>query len=127
MGNLLFNMRTFAAIASALLASVANAGAAVQASKACVQNNGGYVLHWWYEDLNSGNESEDSGTYPIDQVRCMDIDIEGLNTGDFIEVYVHADAGVTKTAENPIIYEPTGPVVSFTCNGTTLSFHCKLN
>ena len=116
-------------LAAAGLAALANAGQAIQASKACVTNSGGYVLHWWYDDLNLDTESPDSGNYPIDQTRCMDMvgNIVGLETGNFVEVYVHAQAGVTKSADNPLIYDPTGPVVTFTCNGTTLNFHCKAN
>ena len=51
--------------------------------------------------------------------------IPDLATGNFIEVYVHAILGVTKSADTPLIYDPTGPVVTFTCNGSTISFECK--
>ncbi len=71
-------------IAVGIMASVATAGAAVQASKVCVQNSGGYDLYFWFTDLNSGESSAVSDTYPIDQLRCMDIAIYGLAEGDFV-------------------------------------------
>ena len=110
---------------AAVLASVD--AQAISASKACVTNSGGYVLYWWYQDLVNGNKSSESDHYPIDQTKCMDMTIQGLNTGDFVEVYVHAVAGVTKSANQPLLYDPSGPIVTFTCNGTTLNFQCKAN
>ena len=57
-------------VALAALATAVYAGAAVPASKVCVTNVGGYDLDWWLDDLISGNESNNSGNYPIDQTRC---------------------------------------------------------
>ena len=36
-------------------------------------NAAGFVLHWSIRDLITGAESRDSGTYPIDQTRCIDL------------------------------------------------------
>ena len=110
-----------------LLAASVFAGAAIPASKVCVANMGGYDLNWWLDDLISGNESANSGSYPIDQMRCNEISIEGLQEGDFIELMVHAVAGVTKAADSAIIYNSGAGTVTYTCRGTTLSFQCTLN
>ena len=91
-------------ITSAAIATCAYAGAAIRANKICVANLGGYNLNWWVEDLITGNLSGNSGTYPIDQVRCNEILIKDLNEGDFLELYVHAVAGVTKSGDTAIIY-----------------------
>ena len=113
---------------SAALIAVANAAGATHASKVCVTNSGGYDLYWWFTDLLSGAESSHSGTYPIDQTRCMDVAVEGLAEGDLLSVYVHAVAGVTKSADTAIIYQSSPAItVTFTCNGTTLNFNCRLN
>ena len=117
-------------IAAALIAATAQAGAASYASKVCVSNMAGFVLHWWMDDLITGNSSSDSGSYPIDQTRCMDIagTLNAANLGDFIEVYVHAALGETKTCNSAIIYQASPAVTaSFTCTGTTLNFGCSLN
>jgi len=119
-------MKAFAIAAS--LASAASAAGAVQASKVCVSNMGGYDLNWWMEDLLTGNESNNSGNYPIDKMRCADIEIEGLQEGDFLEVMVHAVLGVTKAANTAVIYRSDPPTtVTYSCNGTTLNFSCTLN
>ena len=58
----------------------------------------------------------------------MDIQLDGLQDGDFIETYIHAVAGVTKSADTALIYHATaGVTVTFTCRGTTLNFSCTLN
>ena len=64
-------MKTIAAAAS--LFSVSQAAAAVPASKVCVTNSGGYDLFWWLEDLITDSSSPDSGVYPADKTRCMDV------------------------------------------------------
>jgi hypothetical protein len=57
----------------------------------------------------------------------MDIQIAGLDEGHLVEVYVHAVAGVTKNGDTALVYHASSPAVTFTCNGTTLNFECKLN
>ena len=68
-------MKSFIACA---IATSAYAGAAIRANKVCVENMGGYDLNWWVDDLITGNQSANSGSYPIDQVRCNTIVITDL-------------------------------------------------
>ena len=118
-------MKTF--IASLLAASVA-AGPAVLGSRVCVANMAGFDLHWWMQDLNDGYLSATSENYPIDKTKCMDIAMYGLNEGDFIETWVHADGGVTNSVDSAIIYSTAYPItVSYTCHGATLTYSCSLN
>ena len=118
-------MKSFIACA---IATSAYASAAIRANKVCVENMGGYDLNWWVDDLITGNQSANSGSYPIDQDRCNTIVITDLSEGDFLEVYVHAVAGVTKSADTAIIYQTTPAVTAtYTCRGTTLNFQCTLN
>ena len=118
-------MRT---IAAALLAASAYAGSATYANKVCIANQAGFVLDWWVADLITGTNGADSPSYPIDQTKCMDISVSGLNEGDFLEVYVHAHVGATKTASSAVIYQSSPAITaSYTCKGTTFSFSCNLN
>ena len=118
-------MRTFAA---ALLTASAYAGSATKASKVCIANQAGFVMDWWFDDLITGTISADSPSYPIDQTKCMDVALNGLNEGDFLEVYIHAHVGATKTASSAIIYQSSPAITaSFTCKGTTFNYSCTLN
>ena len=124
-------MKNFAIAAATTFATCASAGAAVHASRVCVANMGGYDLNWWIDDLITGDESNNSGSYPIDQMRCNDIanyGLYGLAEGDFLNVMVHAVLGVTKSADTAVIFQSEPAfTVTFTCRGTTLNFECKLN
>ena len=125
-------MRTFAAalLTASAVATELPQGAAIYASTVCVANMAGFVLDWWMDDLISGQSSADSPSYPIDQTKCMSIgpNTAGIQVGDFLEVYIHAHVGATKTASSAIIYQPTPAITaSFTCKGTTLNFNCNLN
>ncbi len=76
----------------------------------------------------TGNLGNNSGSYPIAQVRCQDISVDGLQEGDLLEVYVHAVLGVTKSADTALIYHASPAITaSYHCNGTTLSFSCILD
>ena len=115
-------------LAAALLAATAAAGSASYANKVCIANQAGFVMDWWMEDLITGTEGADSPSYPIDQTKCMDISVNNLHEGDFLEVYIHAHLGATKTASSAIIYQSSPAITaSFTCKGTTFNYSCNLN
>ena len=115
-------------VPAALLAASAAAGPAVYGSTVCVSNLAGFDLHWWMQDLNTGYLSADSTSYPIDKTKCMAVSIYGESVGDFIEVYIHADGGVTQAVDSAVIYQASPAVtVSYTCTGATLTYSCKLN
>ena len=58
----------------------------------------------------------------------MDVSIVSPNNGDYVEIWVHAIFGRTILTSDNIVYQ-TSPAstATFTCNGTTLIFHCDLN
>ena len=120
-------MRTFALIAIASLATLTEAATPVKASKVCVQNSGWYAMQWWYKDLNSGVEGTHSDNYAAGHVRCMDINTYGSSEGDLFDIMVHAQAGVTKSAESAIIWDKMSAAATYTCTGSTVSFSCRLN
>jgi hypothetical protein len=37
-----------------------------QVSRICVTNDAGFVLHWYIHDINTNENGQDSGNYPID-------------------------------------------------------------
>ena len=119
-------MKTF--IASALVAGLASAGAAVHGSKVCVANSAGFDLHWWNTDLNLGESGPTSKNYPIDQTVCQAIAVPGISDGDFVETYIHADGGTTQAVDSAIIYQSSPAItVTYTCTGATLTYNCRLN
>ncbi len=61
-------MKSFIACA---IATSAYAGAAIRANKVCVENQGGYDLNWWVEDLITGNQSINSGTLTLQKVTSL--------------------------------------------------------
>ena len=54
----------------------------------------------------------------------MDI---GMKEGAFVEVYVHAVFGKTKTTDTTILFHASPAITAeYKCDGTTLDFECKL-
>ena len=58
----------------------------------------------------------------------MDVSIVSPNSGDYVEIWVHAIFGRTILTSDNIVYQPNSPATAtFTCNGTTLIFSCDLD
>ena len=112
------------------LAAIALVTAGDRASKAkrvCVNNNAAFNLHWNFVNQFSGNVSPDSGSYPINQSRCMDItDVPNVESGDFLNIKVAAIAGLTKNLDTGVIYDPNAGTAVYQCSGATLTYGCKL-
>merc|ERR1712224_295339 len=110
-------------IAIACLAAVSNAAMPVKASKACVQNSGGYAMYWWYEDIVTGVKSSESRHYAADHMECMDIQnaMYGTNEGDYVNIWVKA-SGKTESTDTALIYTKDAPAATYTCAGSTVSF-----
>ena len=102
---------------------------AVKASKVCVDNDAGFVLDFWFDDLVTGTKSAPTDTYPIDQYKCLSIAdaLPATTEGDLIMTYVKAIAGTTRSVDTAIDFDSSAPTVTFTCTGTTLDYSCKLN
>merc|ERR1712013_375020 len=72
----------------------------LQVSKVCVTNSAGFVLHWEARDLITDVAGPDSGTYPIDQTRCMDLsNIAKIEDGHAVMTKIHADAGESQDVD----------------------------
>jgi len=101
--------------------------AAAPASRVCVLNHAGFVLHYDVQDQRSGAFHGKTEDYPINQKRCIDLsEVEGIHEGDEFKTSVHAVLGATKEADRVVRYEAAGPDVTFECRGTTLIYSCKL-
>eukprot|EP01062_Namystynia_karyoxenos_P083840 TRINITY_DN973_c0_g1_i3.p1 TRINITY_DN973_c0_g1~~TRINITY_DN973_c0_g1_i3.p1 ORF type:complete len:704 (+),score=278.46 TRINITY_DN973_c0_g1_i3:82-2193(+) len=102
-------------------------GTPPKVSKVCVANDAGFVLRWHATDRRTGGASSDSGDYPVDQTRCIDLGpIPGVKEGDSVDATVKAVLGKTKDVATPVIYSNSSYGATFTCRGTTLSYHCNL-
>ena len=99
-------------------------------SKVCVTNSAGFVLHWEIDDLLNNAKGADSGSYPIDQTKCMSIGdtVPNVAEGDVLLCHVHAVAGVSHACDRAVIFSnATNEAATFTCTGTTLDYSCKLD
>jgi hypothetical protein len=99
------------------------------ASRVCVDNNAGFDLHWALKDLDTNNVGPDSGSYPIDQTRCLEIKlIADVEDGDLIQALIHADGGVSHSSDSAVIFKANSTNgATFSCTGTTLDYSCALN
>ena len=102
---------------------------AVKASQVCVDNDAGFVLNFWFDDLVTGDKSSPTNNYPIDQYKCLSIAdaLPETQEGDIVMTYVKAVLGTTRSVDTAIQYDSTAPTVTFTCTGTTLDYSCKMN
>ena len=99
------------------------------ASRVCVNNDAGFVMHYHLTDLVTGNESPNTGDYPINQKICRDLSadvIPDLQEGDIIQVNVHANWGVDHVADTPVQYKPGAGTRIYRCTGATLTYKCEL-
>ena len=96
---------------------------AAEASRICVNNEGGFVVQW---HMHGGHEkSEDSEHFPIGQTKCMDIAeaLPNIQDGQLVKVAVHATWGKTEHADHAVLYRADSPVTAtFKAHGTTLHF-----
>eukprot|EP01116_Phalansterium_solitarium_P009992 TRINITY_DN24354_c0_g1_i1.p2 TRINITY_DN24354_c0_g1~~TRINITY_DN24354_c0_g1_i1.p2 ORF type:complete len:142 (-),score=61.16 TRINITY_DN24354_c0_g1_i1:176-601(-) len=96
-------------------------------SEICVTNDAGFDLHWSMKDMYTNLRSQDSGSYPIDQSRCLNINtIPGVGPGHVVLCTVSADGGETQDCDWAVLYDPNSTnTATFVCSGTTLIFGCK--
>ena len=112
---------------AALITASAYATSSLKASTICVHNKAWFDLYWYQDDLIIGQLGAESSTYPIDQTRCMPVNVNGAKQGDLIQIYIKAILGARITADSIIIYDNTAPLTAtFQCNGTTFDYTCKL-
>ena len=115
-------------IATTLLAAQVYAQTSLGAREICVRNKAAFDLYWYQDDLIINKKGPDSKTYPVDQTKCMPVNVVGANSGDFLNIYIKAVFGAKITADSIVRYQPTPAVTaSFTCHGTTLDFSCSLD
>jgi hypothetical protein len=78
-------------------------------------------------DGRNGASTSNSGSYPIDQVRCVPLNTAaGAALKDVFKVVVHADGGDTNQADRTVQYADNDITATFECTGTTLDFACHL-
>lgn len=97
--------------------------------KICIDNDAGFVLHWDMRDLLSDKQSQDSGSYPIDQSKCMSLEtIPDIKDQTIVMCRVHAVAGESKDCADAVIFQANSTeTATFRCSGTTLDYSCQLD
>merc|ERR1712032_185591 len=105
MGNLVIN-RKMKTIAAALVIAAAQAGSAIPASKVCINNDAGFVMNFYFDDILTGEKSARTDNYDIDQNRCMSIAdaIKDVKENDVILTYTKAILGETQTVDTAVVY-----------------------
>ena len=98
---------------------------------ACV-NNAGFVMSFGVEilDIDHGIEETinnlDSGNYPIDQTRSIDLSSTGIAEGTLVRPQVHAVWGDTNHGDRWVQYTKNGQTATFAVSGTTLNYSVNL-
>lgn len=100
---------------------------ALAVSRVCVVNNAGFVVNFGLHDCNTALESPDSGNFPIDQHRCMEVSkLPNVTAGQIVRLSTDAVAGKRALAEPALRYSPSSNVATFECKGTTMDYTCAL-
>ena len=97
------------------------------ASRICVRNKAGFVLKWQNKDKYTKRYSDWTGTYPIDQTKCVNINeaLPNVQEGELIQTIVKASGGVTNHVDHLVVYtEAEEATIQYTCRGTTLNYSC---
>jgi hypothetical protein len=91
---------------------------------ACV-NNAGFVMNFEVH-TTSGLRTSNSGNYPIDQTRV--IDLAGLGIAEGTEVFpvVQAILGKTNSGDPHVYYEQNGQTATYEVKGATLTYSVQL-
>jgi len=98
---------------------------------ACV-NNAGFVMSFGVEimDLDQGIEVTindlDSGNYPIDQTRSVDLSTTGIAEGTIVRPQVRAVWGDTNHGNRWVKFAKNGQTATFEVRGTTLNYDVNL-
>jgi len=103
-----------------------HAAKAINVSRVCFANNGGYDLRWKYHNCPAHRVSSDTPGYPIDQRKCMDVTevFPDAVEGQVLRVATHAIAGIHEIIDPGLRYVPNSNSAGFECSGSTLSYHC---
>jgi hypothetical protein len=98
---------------------------------ACV-NNAGFVMSFGLEILDMNTlrpliiENLDSGNYPIDQTRSIDLSTTGIEEGTIVRPQVRAVWGDTNLGDRYVVYAANGQTATYEVSGTTLNYSVKL-
>jgi hypothetical protein len=88
-------------------------------------NNAGFVMNFEVH-TSTGLRTGDSGNYPVDQTRVIDLGSLGIAEGTEIFPVVHAILGKTNSGEPHVSYSANGQIATYEVRGTTLNYSVKL-
>lgn len=93
--------------------------------KIACTNNAGFVMKFEVH-TTTGLQTGDSGNYPIDQTRVIDLGNLGIAEGTEIFPVVHAILGKTNSGEPHVFYSTNGQVATYEVRGSTLNYSVNL-
>ena len=81
------------------------------------------------KDLDTDEISQDSGTFDIDQSKCLNLnDVAHISNNDLIMCRAHAVAGESNDCTDAVRFSVNSTeTATFQCKGTTLDYSCTLN
>jgi hypothetical protein len=101
---------------------------AVQVQTIACVNNAGFVMSFGLQvfDINTGLiltvEGIDSGNYPIDQTRTIDLSTTAIAEGTLVRPQVRAVWGNTEPGNKFVQYTKNGQTATWEVRGTTLNY-----
>eukprot|EP01065_Artemidia_motanka_P000450 TRINITY_DN101_c0_g1_i3.p2 TRINITY_DN101_c0_g1~~TRINITY_DN101_c0_g1_i3.p2 ORF type:complete len:285 (+),score=80.62 TRINITY_DN101_c0_g1_i3:67-921(+) len=118
------------AVAACLLLGASAVAGDEGASSVCVYNAAGFVMHWHLLDETTGAKSDETGTYPLGQVKCISADAltGAVTAGHTLVPQVHAVLGKdwSAPAGHKVTYNQSAiGSVTYTCKGTIASYSCE--
>lgn len=93
--------------------------------KIACANAAGFVMSF-YVQTSHGLRTQNSGNYPIDQTRVIDLGPLGLAEGTEIWPVVSAVLGKTVSGDPHVTFSSNGQVATYEVKGTTLNYSVKL-
>jgi hypothetical protein len=103
---------------------------AQKVQKIACSNNAGFVMSFTVAYIDEDGNTltyGDSGNYPINQTRTIDLKGSGIAPGTFIWPIVNAVWGLTQEAHRKVRYSEDGNVATYDVSGTTLNYNITLN
>lgn len=98
--------------------------------KIACDNAAGIVMNFNVAYINDDGDTltfGDSGNYPIDQARTIDLGAAGVPDGAFIWPIVNGVAAGTVEAPKKVKYASNGNVATYVVTGVSFNFNVTLN
>eukprot|EP00940_MAST-03C_sp_MAST-3C-sp2_P001795 g1795.t1 len=116
------------AAATSLFAASEAQQAPQTANSICVYNDAAFVLRWRLRDVDTNEDSAETGNYPVWNSKCIGATSAGSNVsvGAPLVPVVKAYWGKEIVVADSVLYDPVNATsITYICKGTTLDFSCE--